>query len=65
MQYEVGAVARLDGGVRIAEGREFREMDPAALEGVVAQKRIIDARNALDPARWRAAGWTYGSLGRP
>ncbi len=51
--------------LHLTEWREFREMDPAALEGVVAQKRIIDARNALDPARWRAAGWTYGSLGRP
>jgi UDPglucose 6-dehydrogenase len=40
-------------------------MDPAVLDGVVTEKRIIDARNALDPARWRAAGWTYGSLGRP
>ncbi|MGH8939541.1 MAG: UDP binding domain-containing protein, partial [Actinomycetes bacterium] len=44
---------------------EFREMDPAVLDGVVSVKRIIDARNALDPTRWRAAGWTYGALGRP
>jgi UDPglucose 6-dehydrogenase len=51
--------------LHLTEWQEFRDMDPAALETVVAQKRIIDARNALDPARWRAAGWTYGSLGRP
>jgi UDPglucose 6-dehydrogenase len=51
--------------LHLTEWQEFREMDPAVLDGVVAQKRIIDARNALDPARWRAAGWTYGSLGRP
>jgi UDPglucose 6-dehydrogenase len=50
--------------LHLTEWQEFREMDPAVLDGVVAEKRIIDARNALDPARWRAAGWTYGSLGR-
>jgi UDPglucose 6-dehydrogenase len=51
--------------LHLTEWQEFREMDPAVLDGVVSEKRIIDARNALDPARWRAAGWTYGSLGRP
>jgi UDPglucose 6-dehydrogenase len=25
----------------------------------------VDGRNALDPATWRAAGWTYRALGRP
>jgi UDPglucose 6-dehydrogenase len=40
-------------------------MDPAVLGGVVAKRRVIDARNALDPARWRAAGWTFRGLGRP
>jgi UDPglucose 6-dehydrogenase len=51
--------------LHLTEWQEFREMDPAVLDGVVTQKRIIDARNALDPQRWRDAGWTYGSLGRP
>jgi UDPglucose 6-dehydrogenase len=51
--------------LHLTEWQEFREMDPAVLSDVVAEKKIIDARNALDPARWRAAGWTYGSLGRP
>jgi UDPglucose 6-dehydrogenase len=40
-------------------------MDPSVLDGVVHEKRIIDARNALDQARWRDAGWTYRALGRP
>ena len=26
---------------------------------------VVDGRNALDPERWRAAGWTYRALGRP
>ena len=51
--------------LHLTEWAEFREMDPTLLSGVVAEKRIIDARNALDPDRWRAAGWTYGALGRP
>jgi UDPglucose 6-dehydrogenase len=33
------------------------------LGAVVRQRTIIDGRNALDPARWRAAGWTLRTLG--
>ena len=47
------------------EWAEYRELDPAALGAVVAERRILDGRNVLDPARWRAAGWTYRALGRP
>jgi UDPglucose 6-dehydrogenase len=51
--------------LHLTEWQEFRDMDPAVLAAVVTQRKIIDARNALDPVQWRAAGWTYGSLGRP
>jgi len=61
----VAACEAADLVLHLTEWQEFREMDPEVLSGVVAEKKIIDARNALDPARWRAAGWTYGSLGRP
>jgi UDPglucose 6-dehydrogenase len=47
------------------EWREYRELDPTILDGIVAAKHVIDARNALDPAQWRSAGWTYRALGRP
>ena len=47
------------------EWREYRDLDPASLDGVVADRHMIDARNALDPAAWRNAGWTYRALGRP
>jgi len=47
------------------EWREYREIDPTILDGIVAAKHVIDARNALDPAQWRSAGWTYRALGRP
>ena len=49
----------------LTEWSEFRETDPAMLASVVAAPRIVDGRNALDPATWRAAGWTYRALGRP
>jgi UDPglucose 6-dehydrogenase len=51
--------------LHLTEWREFVEMDPATLSAVVRQRRIVDGRNALDPAVWRAAGWTYRALGRP
>ena len=34
----------------LTEWAEFREMDPAKLASVVAAPRIVDGRNALDPA---------------
>jgi UDPglucose 6-dehydrogenase len=49
----------------LTEWAEFRETDPVKLASVVAAPRIVDGRNALDPATWRAAGWTYRALGRP
>jgi UDPglucose 6-dehydrogenase len=61
----VAAADRADVVLHLTEWREFRDMDPAALNAVVRQRRIVDGRNALDPAVWRAAGWTYRALGRP
>jgi len=46
------------------EWEEYRQLDPVKLAAVVGQKRILDGRNVLDPAAWRAAGWTYRALGR-
>jgi UDPglucose 6-dehydrogenase len=59
------AVAGADVVLLLTEWKEFRELDPVALRSAVAQPRIIDARNVLDPAAWRDAGWTYRGLGRP
>ena len=36
-----------------------------ALRERVREARVIAGRNCLDPAVWRAAGWTYRALGRP
>jgi UDPglucose 6-dehydrogenase len=60
---EAGAGANVV--LHLTEWREFVAMDPDVLGAVVRHKRIVDGRNALDAARWRAAGWTYRALGRP
>jgi UDPglucose 6-dehydrogenase len=49
----------------LTEWQEYRELDPHVLAGTVATARILDGRNVLDPAKWRAAGWLYRGLGRP
>ena len=49
----------------LTEWREFRDLVPADLDGVVREKRIVDGRNCLDPELWRSAGWIYRGLGRP
>jgi UDPglucose 6-dehydrogenase len=51
--------------LHLTEWAEFREMDPEVLGEVVADRKLVDGRNVLDPVRWRAAGWTYRALGRP
>jgi UDPglucose 6-dehydrogenase len=49
----------------LTEWREFIELDPDELGGVVAERKIVDGRNALEPEVWREAGWHYRALGRP
>jgi UDPglucose 6-dehydrogenase len=61
----VDAVRDADIVLHLTEWREFRDMDPATISNVVAQRNIVDGRNALDPELWRTAGWTYRALGRP
>jgi UDPglucose 6-dehydrogenase len=61
MQAAIGAELIIHG----TEWMEYREIDPAELAKVVAQKNIIDARNKLDVPTWRAAGWNIRALGRP
>ncbi|AJE82976.1 MULTISPECIES: UDP-glucose dehydrogenase family protein [Streptomyces] len=59
------AVRGADVVLHLTEWREFRELDPAELGGATASRVLLDGRNALDPALWRAAGWTYRAMGRP
>ncbi|MEE1617836.1 UDP-glucose dehydrogenase family protein [Brachybacterium sp. J153] len=59
------AAAGADLVLLLTEWKEFRELDPVRLREVVGTAHLIDGRNALDPETWRAAGWTYESMGRP
>ena len=61
----IEAVRGADVVLHLTEWREFRELDPAVLGGAVSRRLVLDGRNALDPAVWRAAGWTYRAMGRP
>jgi UDPglucose 6-dehydrogenase len=51
--------------LHLTEWRQYRELDPVKLAALTAVPRLLDARNALDLDRWRAAGWTVRALGRP
>ena len=59
------ACAKSDVVLLLTEWREYRELDPVELGKVVRSRHVLDGRNALDPQRWQAAGWTYRALGRP
>ncbi|MCV7421490.1 UDP-glucose/GDP-mannose dehydrogenase family protein [Mycobacterium yunnanensis] len=48
----------------LTEWEEFRRLEPAYLDSIVRQRRIIDGRNCLDQAKWRGAGWEYRGVGR-
>ncbi|MCK8608673.1 UDP-glucose/GDP-mannose dehydrogenase family protein [Agromyces sp. C10] len=58
------ALRDADLAVLVTEWREYRDLEPAAVTALMAEPRIIDARNVLDPAAWRAAGFAYRGLGR-
>ncbi|MFD5324526.1 UDP-glucose dehydrogenase family protein [Streptomyces sp. NPDC127092] len=60
------AVRGADVVLHLTEWREFRDaLDPSELASVVSSPVILDGRNALDPLRWREAGWSYRAMGRP
>jgi UDPglucose 6-dehydrogenase len=47
----------------LTEWPELVSLKPAVLDPVVARRAIVDGRNVLDPAEWRAAGWQYRAPG--
>jgi UDPglucose 6-dehydrogenase len=48
----------------LTEWKEYRSIAPEDIAGLVAGKRVIDGRNVLDSAAWKAAGWEYRAMGR-
>jgi len=68
LRYAESAEAALRGAdivLHLTEWPEFRALDPGRLAQVVSRPHLIDGRNTLDPAPWRAAGWTFRAMGRP
>ena len=59
------ACERADAVLLLTEWQLYRDLDPHVLGTLVRGRTMLDGRNALDPAAWRAAGWTYRALGRP
>jgi UDPglucose 6-dehydrogenase len=51
--------------IHLTEWADYRAINPVALAEVVAAPRLLDARCALDAAKWRDAGWSVRVLGRP
>jgi UDPglucose 6-dehydrogenase len=49
----------------LTEWSELTTLDPEAVGAVVSARNLVDGRNCLDAARWRAAGWTVAGIGRP
>src|SRR5699024_15667 len=46
------------------EWQELRDLVQQDTAVLVAREQIIDGRNVLDVASWKAAGWTVEALGR-
>ncbi len=51
--------------VLMTEWDEFLRLDMARVLAAMAHPTLVDCRNAFDPARMRALGFTYHSVGRP
>jgi UDPglucose 6-dehydrogenase len=68
LRYAESAMAAAAGAevvLLLTDWPEFAQIDPEQLAAVTAERIIIDGRYALDPVRWRAAGWHYRALGIP
>lgn len=51
--------------LHLTEWSDYRSLDPVHVGTLVAHKRMLDGRNALDSKAWVAAGWDFHALGRP
>ena len=61
------ALRGADAVIVVTEWDEYRrELSPEhAVDRSSPAGSIVDGRNCLDAAAWRAAGWTYYGMGRP
>jgi UDPglucose 6-dehydrogenase len=60
------ALRNADAVIVVTEWDEYRrQLDPEHAASLTTGRVIVDGRNCLDAAAWRAAGWTYYGMGRP
>ncbi|KAA9132410.1 UDP-glucose dehydrogenase family protein [Microbacterium caowuchunii] len=60
------ALRGADAVIVVTEWDEYRrELSPEHAASLTEGQVIVDGRNCLDAAAWRAAGWTYLGMGRP
>jgi UDPglucose 6-dehydrogenase len=59
------ALRDADAAVIVTEWPEFADVLGPVNRDAMARPLLIDGRNMLDPARARAAGFTYEGIGRP
>jgi UDPglucose 6-dehydrogenase len=67
IQYAKGnheAASGADALVIVTDWNEYRFPDFSRLKGELRQPVVIDGRNLYDPAKMRALGFTYRSIGR-
>ncbi|MCM3778124.1 UDP-glucose dehydrogenase family protein [Microbacterium hydrocarbonoxydans] len=60
------ALRNADAVILVTEWDEYRRnLSPEHAATLTTGRIMIDGRNGLDAAAWRAAGWTYVGMGRP
>jgi UDPglucose 6-dehydrogenase len=60
------ALTGADAVILVTEWDEYRrQLDPGHAASLAIGRVVVDGRNGLDAAAWRAAGWTYYGMGRP
>lgn len=64
-KHAYAALKGADALLIVTEWNEFREPDLAKMKKLMRQPIILDGRNIYQPSVVRAAGFTYGSIGRP
>lgn len=60
------AISDADAVVLVTAWDEYRRhLSPEHASTLTAGRVVVDGRNGLDAAAWRAAGWSYYGMGRP
>ncbi|MFE1645855.1 UDP-glucose dehydrogenase family protein [Microbacterium sp. P01] len=60
------ALRDADAVIVVTEWDEWRrDLSPEHASTLTSGRILVDGRNCMDAAAWRAAGWTYVGMGRP